>query len=75
VVHGVYSRKSPKALWQLVSVSASAETALKDKKTCLEAARKDGQAEASVAIKTFDTTWFMPETLAEIDEDTKLMYN
>jgi len=75
VIHAIYLQRVPKGLWTLVSVSESAETALKDKRMSLEAAKKSGKDQAKTAIRTFETTWFLPETLAEVEENERLLYN
>lgn len=75
MIHGVYIRNKPKNLWHLVSVSPSALVAEQDKDTVLQEALKQGNEEAQAAIKTFDSIWFIPESLREIKEDSKLLYN
>ncbi len=75
MVHGVYRRASKTALWYLVSASASAETALKDKRLCIEEAQKEGKTNVEAGIRTYETSWFMPESLTELEENDKLLYN
>lgn len=75
MIHGVYLRNKPKALWHLISVSVSAEVATKDRDAALKAAIQGGNDEAQAAIQTFDSIWFLPESVKEIKETSKLLYN
>lgn len=75
MIHGVYLRNKPKALWHLISVSVSAEVATKDRDAALKAAIQGGNIGAQAAIQTFDSVWFLPESVKEIKESGKLLYN
>jgi hypothetical protein len=75
MIMGIYKRANPKGVWYLVSHTSSAEIAKQDKITTLEKAIKEGKKEAEVGVMVFDTVWGMPETLREIKEDERLLYN
>lgn len=75
MIHGVYIRNRPKGIWYLMTVSASAEIAKQDKENVLGEALRSGNEEAQARIQTFDSAWFIPESLKEIKEDSKLLYN
>ena len=76
MIHAVYQRLNKKALWQLVSVSASAETVLRDKQQAMLKAKKAGQDDAEVAITTYDEIWWVPENTVEIkDRSESQLYN
>jgi hypothetical protein len=73
--HGVYLRSNPRHTWYLVSVVKSAELATQDREAFLQEAMKNGHHNAETAIQTFETSWLIPETLKEIKEDGKQLYN
>jgi hypothetical protein len=76
MIHALYTRNTivNNSLWHLQTVSTSAEVVLKDKNTLLsEACKNREQIEAR--IKTFSSIWFLPETLKEVEEDIKQLYN
>ena len=75
MILGVYLRNSPRGPWLLKSHTQSAEIAKQDKISSLAKAKKEGKAEAEVAVKVFDVAWLMPETLEKIEEDDRLLYN
>jgi hypothetical protein len=72
--HAIYVRPRPKAIWQLVATSASAEIAKKDKETTLKDAKKRNP-EAEARIITYQTRWNIPETLREAKDDGTQLYN
>ena len=74
MIHATYVQLAPKGLWYLASVSSSAETIKKDKETLIAEANEK-KKQINVAIQTFPTTWFMPETLKEIKEESNQLYN
>lgn len=75
MLHAIYLRAIPKGIWYLVSVSPSAHIALHDKQVALRDAIKHGEKEASVAIKSFETSWQIPSSLIELEENEKLLFN
>jgi hypothetical protein len=74
MLHAIYVRPRPKALWQLVATSASAEIAKKDKETTLKDAKKKHPL-AEVSIQTYQMKWLIPETLKEVQDDGTQLYN
>lgn len=74
MVHGIYMKTRPKSKWHLVSVKISAESALKDLNIALDQAKLEGYDQAEVAIKIFDTVFYIPESLNEV-KDQKLLFN
>lgn len=75
MIHAVYTRPNPKALWHLATVSTSAEVVLKDKETLLQAAIQEGNTEAETGIITFDSIFWAPETLKDLKENIRLLFN
>jgi len=74
MIHGLYIRSRPKAKWHLISTSVSVEIAAKDKNNILSQAKIEGNEKMEVAIKTFNSSFYIPEFLTEITEQ-KLMFN
>ena len=74
MIHGIYLRSKPKNKWHLVSQTISPEMANKEVETFKKQAAKEGYEEAEVAIQTFDSALFVPETLTEIKE-RKVLFN
>ena len=75
MIHAVYLQSIPKGLWYLVSVSPSAQIALRDKQVALQDAIKHGEKEAATGIRTFETSWQVPSSLLKLEEDEKLLFN
>jgi hypothetical protein len=75
MLHAIYLRAIPKGIWYLVSVSPSAQIALHDKQVALQDAIKHGEKEASVGIKSFETSWQIPTSLIELKEDERLLFS
>lgn len=75
MIHGIYIRNKPKLRWRLVSVAISNEIAKKDLTDALQIAKDKGFEDAEVALQTFDSSFFIPETLIEIKEKSELLYN
>jgi hypothetical protein len=74
MIHGLYIKSRPKGTWHLVSTSVSAEIAVKDKNNILHQAKLDGNDKMQVAIKTFNSSFYIPEFLSDIQEE-KPMFN
>lgn len=74
MIHGLYVRNRPKSKWHLISTSVSPEIAVKDKNSILNQAKIEGNEKIEVAIKIFDSSFYIPEFLSEITEQ-KLMFN
>ncbi len=74
MIHGVYVKNRSKSKWHLISTSVSAEIAVKDKNAILERAKLEGNADFQVAIKVFDSNFYIPEYLSEIVEQ-QLLFN
>lgn len=75
MIHCLYLRKTNSGLWNLATCSTSAQVVLKDKQTLLEDAIKNGNTEAQVAIKTYDSIWEAMETVRDLEENEKLLFN
>lgn len=75
MIHGVYIRSTPKKCWQLASMSISAIVAQQERTMLLQNAINNGNEAFQVAIKTFDSVWFIPESLKEITEESKILFN
>jgi hypothetical protein len=74
MIHGLYVRSRPNSKWHLISTSVSVEIASKDKNHILSQAKLEGNDKVEVAIKTFNSAFYIPEFLANITEQ-KLMFN
>lgn len=75
MIHGIYVRAKPKYRWKLVGAVASAEAALRDKDKALDKAKSEGFSNAEAAIKTFESSYFIPENLPEIKTEDKILLN
>ena len=74
MIHGIYTRSNPKAKWHLVSLAISAEAANFDVDQCRKQNELAGREGAEVAVKLFDSVFYIPEYLNEVN-DTKILYN
>lgn len=74
MIHGIYLRSKPKNKWHLVSQTISAEMANMEVEAFKKQAIEEGNDLAEVAIQTFDSVFFIPETLVELKE-RKVLYN
>jgi len=74
MIHGIYLRSKPKNKWLLVSQTISPEMAHMEVEAFKKQAAEDGLDQAEVAIQTFDSAFFIPETLVELKE-RKILYN
>ena len=74
MIHGIYLRSKPKNKWHLVSQTISAEMANMEVEAFKKQAIEEGNDLAEVAIQTFDSAFFIPETLVELKE-RKVLYN
>lgn len=75
MIHGIYVRAKPKHRWRLIGVAASGESALRDKNQALAKAKSDGFLDAEAAIKTYESSFFIPENLPEIKTEDKILLN
>jgi hypothetical protein len=76
MIHATYVKAHPKAKWVLASIAKSAEAAKQDKQASLQEAKKKGHKEAEAAIQTYSSSWLLPETLKELqEEDEAQLYN
>ncbi len=74
MIHGIYLRSKPKNKWLLVSQTLSPEMANQEVEAFKKQAAQEGYDQAEVAIQTFDSAFFVPESLTEIKE-RKVLYN
>lgn len=72
--HGVYVRNKPNKKWLLMSIVYSAETANRDLKKYLDKAKLDGNSQAEGAIQSFESPFFIPAIVANV-EHSKVLYN
>jgi hypothetical protein len=70
MIHCIYRKSKPKSSWHLVSVATSPEMANQEVDAFLKQAIADGNEDAKVGIKIFDTVFWIPEFLNEIKEET-----
>lgn len=74
MIHGIYLRNRPRDKWHLVSITTSPETANADLKEAQRQAVEGGYDHAEVAIKNFQSSFYIPMFLDEV-KDTKPLYN
>lgn len=74
MVHGIYIRTRPKNKWHLVSITLTPEAAKSGSESALESSKAQGNIEAESIIQTFESSFYIPETLSST-KDQKLMYN
>lgn len=74
MIHGIYLKNRPKAKWHLVSIATSAESANADLKEAQKQAVAGGYDNAEVAIRNFESSFYIPIFLDEV-KDTKPLYN
>jgi hypothetical protein len=74
MIHGIYLKNRPKAKWHLVSIATSSETANDDLKEAQKQAVQEGFDNAEVAIKIFESSFYIPVFLDDV-KDTKPLYN
>lgn len=74
MIHGIYLRSTPKTKWLLVSQTISPEMANMEVEAFKKQAAEDGFDRAEVAIQTFDSSFYIPETLVELKE-RKILFN
>lgn len=67
-VHAIYKQHRPKSSWHLVSVVSSPELANLDVIEIQNREKKNGNDQAKVAIQLFDTMFYVPENMNEIEE-------
>ncbi len=75
MIHGVYVKNRPTSKWRLTSTTYSPEMAMQDKDTALKKAHKEGFALAEVEIQSFESSMFVPESLVNINKETKIFFN
>ncbi len=74
MIHGIYLKSRPKGRWHLFSLALSAEAANYDLNAALKQAKLTGNDDAQAAVQIFDSSFYIPESLAEIKEQ-KPMFN
>lgn len=74
MIHGVYIKNKINSSWHLVSLTVSIESAKKDALVFREQSEKEGNENAEIIIKTFDSTFYIPEIMRDI-KPQKIMYN
>jgi len=74
MIHAIYMRAKPKNRWHLFSIATSPESANKEMDKCKEQAIFDGNPNAEVTVKLFDSKFWIPEYLSEIKKEVPL-YN
>jgi len=72
--HVIYVRNKPKKKWVLQSIVASAEEANRDLQKYVDKAKSNGNPDAEGAIQSFDSAFFIPEMLSDINP-SKVLYN
>lgn len=75
MIHGIYMRTKPKFRWLLVSTTTSNEMAEKDLSDTLRIAKDKGYSEAEVCLQSYESSFFIPETLKDIKKESELLYN
>jgi hypothetical protein len=73
MIHGIYLKSRPKGKWHLYSLAMSAEAASYDSNIALKEAKRQGNESAEVGIKTFDSSFYIPELLTEIKEQNPIL--
>lgn len=73
MIHGIYVKSKPKGKWYLVSVAISAEVANNDVIVALNKAKQEGNDLAEASVHTFQSGFYIPESLIEVN--SKTMYN
>ena len=74
MVHGIYMKNRPKSKWQLVSVKLTANGALFELNLALKKSKLEGNDQVQAAIKTFDSSFYIPKFLYDLKEE-KLIFN
>lgn len=74
MIHGIYLKSKPKGKWYLVSVAVSSEAANQDISEALKQAQLEGNEQAEVTSQLFDSSFWIPESLAVI-KPQKPLYN
>lgn len=74
MIHGIYVKSKPKNKWQLFSVTISPEVAMQDAQEAEQKAKLEGNDDVKVAIQSFDSSFHIPEYLAEV-KDQKPLFN
>ncbi len=74
MIHGIYVRNRPKSKWKLFSVTTSQESVIKELEAALKEAHLQGNENAEVATKIFESSFYIPEQLSTIT-DQKPLFN
>ena len=74
MIHAIYLKNRPKAKWQLISVTASPESANQDSDQARKQAVIEGFDQAEVAIQIFESTFHIPIFLDEV-KNYKPLFN
>lgn len=72
MIHGIYLKSRPKNKWHLVSVAVSPEAANYEVDAVKKQAAADGNDVAQVAVQIFESSFWIPEYVDEIKEQTPL---
>ncbi len=74
MLHGIYVRSKPNKKWLLMSITNSSEAALQDLDKYVQQAKSGGNDMAEGAIKSFESSFFIPETLPNF-KPSKVLFN
>lgn len=74
MIHGIYLKSKPKNKWHLVSLAISAEAANLELEDIKKQAIEDGNEQAEVGVQVFESSFWIPEYIAEL-KDQKLLFN
>lgn len=74
MIHGIYVKKNPKNKWHLFSVVSSQELASQDVLMAHKKCISEGYDNAEVAIKIFDSGFYIPEFLNDV-QNQKILFN
>ncbi|CAB4196959.1 hypothetical protein UFOVP1290_479 [uncultured Caudovirales phage] len=74
MIHGIYVKNRPKSKWKLFSITTSQECVVQELDAALKAAHLQGNENAEVATKIFESSFYIPEQLSTIT-DQKPLFN
>lgn len=74
MIHGIYIKNRQKDKWHLFSTVKSAEEASTQLELAMTFAKKSGYDNPEVGIKVFESSFYIPQTLKEINKSPPI-YN
>lgn len=75
MIHGIYVRYSSKTKWKLFAVASTAEKILEEETAARQEAKKYGHDKIEIKIRSFGTSFYIPEYLKDIKESAAAVYN